>query len=462
MIGSVDLAAVRLDDSAADGQAKAHTAGLAPSGRGAEEGRVQVPQRLFVETDAVVAHADLGLTIIVGVEAQLDLRAGRAVLVGVAQEVIEDEDDEGRLGVGSRDVFVAARDQGCTAVALVERVDGVFDNVLEGDRLAVGRRHLRPCEDEQVLDYAAQAAGLADQVLHRQEAVSRLENVAAVEKEEAVADNGRDRRAELVGDEAEEVVLDCNGPAQALGRILGVAVQLFDALAFALNSREGLLGPLALGALVFEDADPVQLRHHPVGRHGGRCRIRGGSDDVGSFVEGVEEDIAVDNCDRVGCERGLNCRLAEGVATVQADDAGLLVRGTDAIERRFPVAQPGGVGVRLQDRGHFDGEANAGESVARGLVDHVPQLRRLDDGFEGAGLAPVVSRPELEGAAAALAVNIDAVVSEGVAKPSGRLAIGDINAALAVSEALADIGQQGNHRLRGVLLVDEAEVVSRL
>ena len=91
-------------------------------------------------------------------------------------------------------------------MAAVEAFDRLLDDVGEVHGLDLELLARFDADEEQeVLDHAVQAVGLGDDVLQGLGLVIFFEQVAAVEEQQAVANDGRDRRAQLVRDQAEEL-----------------------------------------------------------------------------------------------------------------------------------------------------------------------------------------------------------------------------------------------------------------
>ena len=100
------------------------------------------------------------------------------------------------------------------------------DDVGEDLRLGIGAdARLEAGQEQEVLDDAEQALGLAGDVGDHRRPVASAEPVALVAQQAGVAEDRRDRRSQLVGDEPEELVLDRVRGMQGLGggpqRVLG-------------------------------------------------------------------------------------------------------------------------------------------------------------------------------------------------------------------------------------------------
>src|SRR5688572_15240108 len=137
----------------------------------------------------MVADADLRLAGLVGARRDLDLGFRRTVLVGVANQVLEDEGEEGGLaeGEGKRG-FDRDRDL-AAGHAAAEGFDGGRNEVGQEQRLElVVEAGLEAGEEEEVLDDALELLALAGDIFHRLALVCLLEAVAAAAEEEGVAE----------------------------------------------------------------------------------------------------------------------------------------------------------------------------------------------------------------------------------------------------------------------------------
>jgi hypothetical protein len=212
--GGPDVAAVLGDDGAADGEAEAGAAhGAGVGGVDLLEALEDLLELVGGDAAAVVLDFDEGFLVGDVLGDQLDLagdgRRRRRELDGVGDEV--DEHLEDAVGVGP-DMNVAALDGEADVGLLgggVEELSGALEELGHGagDGVELGLAGADALEVEDVVDEADESVGVADGDVHHLAHFfgSGVEGAAA-EQAEGGTERG-ERRAELVGDGGDELVL---------------------------------------------------------------------------------------------------------------------------------------------------------------------------------------------------------------------------------------------------------------
>jgi hypothetical protein len=194
---------VGLGDAAADGQPEPHPADAHV--RSAVKFLEDPLERLSGQPGPPVGHLDLDAP---GQGARRDLDRGiRGGIFGrILQQVHEDLLDQDRVDRQERQVRRQRDVDRPRAEARLEPAQGRADHLLERHPLALDlqRARLQPGHVEQVPDQALQALGLLADGLEQIGPLDRRQRRAVVAQRRGRAGDGGQRRAQIVGDGAEE------------------------------------------------------------------------------------------------------------------------------------------------------------------------------------------------------------------------------------------------------------------
>ena len=166
----------------------------------------QVVRRPLVKTDPAIEDEDADL-VLGFLHEHLDRRALRAVLGGVANQVLDEQFEVRPLGLHDHGRPAAEGDRtvGMTAPNLLDRP---LDDAVERRRLELGRgARPEPGQGEQVLDDLVEAFRLGGDVGQHRVALRSCEPIAPVLEQSGIAEDRCHRRPQLVRHEPQELVL---------------------------------------------------------------------------------------------------------------------------------------------------------------------------------------------------------------------------------------------------------------
>ncbi len=208
--GGPDAAAVLVDDAATDGEAEAGAAqGAGVGGVALLEAVEDVFELVGGDAAALVADLDEGFAVVEIAGGEVDLAAGGRELDGVRDEVVERLQDA--VGVGP-DVDAVGREEDADVGpwgARLLHAGGAAEQVFGAahGRVQLGFAAADAFEVEDVVDQADEAVGVADgDVEHLLGLLRAGRERSAGEQAERSAERGQ-RRAQLVGDGGDELVL---------------------------------------------------------------------------------------------------------------------------------------------------------------------------------------------------------------------------------------------------------------
>lgn len=218
----------------------------------------------------------------------------------------------------------------------------------------------------------------------------------------------------------------------------------------------------ALLALAAERSRPPQPVDHPVDPRVIRLRsgLRGAGQQQWRVVKGVVTHFAVQDGRRVRRQRRVQHVRWQRAAAVLADDPRRQIRREYRVDHGFPVTHPIRGDGGIERPGHLDREANAAEAGGKRFRDHPAHVRRFRVGVQFTRQPPLLPGPQPERIARERARDVAAATLERGSHRAHGLIVGDVDAALAGSEARTNERHEHFELLGRVVFVEQTQVLA--